>query len=175
MVPVEGRGSAPFWLVHNESLVAAASWALAAAGAELVDYDAALADVRRSGRPLVLHDPLCPLTPAAFLAEAAAESAGTRAVVAGVRPVTDTVKEYDGSHLGRTIDRSTLVQIVSPIVLPAAVIAALRSLVLDDFSDLVDRLRTAWPLRLVPAPALARRVDSAADLTMLEGLSAAGG
>ncbi|MDQ6688088.1 MAG: 2-C-methyl-D-erythritol 4-phosphate cytidylyltransferase [Actinomycetota bacterium] len=172
MVPVEARGSLPFSLVHHESLVAAASSALAAAGAELVGYDTALADVRRSGRSLVLHDPLCPLTPAAFLAEAAAESATTRAVVAGVRPVTDTIKEYDGSHLGRTLDRGTLVQIVSPIVLPVAVVAALGALVTDDFAELVDRLRTAWPLRLVPAPALARRVDSAADLAILEALSA---
>ena len=39
VVPIDGRGSLPFALVHDESLVAAASWALTTAGAKLFDYD----------------------------------------------------------------------------------------------------------------------------------------
>ena len=46
---------------------------------------------------LVIHDPLCPLTPVAFIEQAIEESVQTGAVVVGVRPVTDTVKEYDAS------------------------------------------------------------------------------
>jgi hypothetical protein len=34
-VPLEGRGSLPFALVHGESLVAAASWAVGDAGIQL--------------------------------------------------------------------------------------------------------------------------------------------
>ena len=53
MVPIDGRGSLPFALVHGESLVAAASWALTTAGAELFDYDVAfeaVQDVRAGAR-----------------------------------------------------------------------------------------------------------------------------
>ena len=103
VVPVEGRGSLPFLLVHGESLVAAASWALTTAGAKLFDYGVPFAGVQDSGQMLVIHDPLCPLTPVAFLGEAIAESERTGAVVVGVRPVTDTVKEYDGETLGATL------------------------------------------------------------------------
>src|SRR5436190_17000256 len=96
IVPTDGRGSLPYALVHGESLVAAASWALTTAGAELFDYGVSFAAVRDTGQMLVVHDPLCPLTPVAFLEEAIAASVATGAVVVGVRPVTDTVKEHDG-------------------------------------------------------------------------------
>ena len=47
VVPVEGRGSMPFALLHGESLVAVASWALGEAGVELLDFTAVLG--RRAG------------------------------------------------------------------------------------------------------------------------------
>ena len=71
-VPIGGRGSLPFALVHGESLVAAASWAVGEAGVQLFDATVSFEQVRAAGRDLLLHDPLCPLTPADFLAEAAA-------------------------------------------------------------------------------------------------------
>ena len=46
-MPVEGRGSLPFALVHGESLVAAASWALGEAGVELFDASVTFDQVRR--------------------------------------------------------------------------------------------------------------------------------
>src|SRR4051812_12901499 len=144
VVPVEGRGSLPFALVHGESLVAAASWALTSAGATLFDYGTSFATLQEAGRPLVIHDPLCPLTPVSFLEEAIAESAQTGAVVVGVRPVTDTVKEYDpdgDAHegaLGATLDRDELMCVTSPVVLPTAVIEALESLDTGDLAVLVD-------------------------------------
>src|SRR6476646_7893179 len=107
-VPVEGRGSLPFALVHGESLVAAASWALGEAGVALFDASVTFEQVRESGRTLVLHDPLCPLTPVDFLVEAVALGEATGAVVAGFRPVTDTVKRSDGDRLGETVDRTDL-------------------------------------------------------------------
>ena len=171
VVPVDGRGSLPFALVHGESLVAAASWALTTAGAELYDYGVPHDVVRRSGRPLVVHDPLCPLTPVEFLVEAIAESERTGAVVVGVRPVTDTVKEYDGTRLGRTVDREGLVCVTSPVVLPATVVEATDELVTDDLAELVDALASRFPLRTLDAPPLGRRVGSQDDLDLLAALS----
>jgi 2-C-methyl-D-erythritol 4-phosphate cytidylyltransferase len=173
IVPVEGRGSLPFALVHGESLVAAASWALTTAGARLFDYGVPFTGIQGAGEMLVVHDPLCPLTPAAFLSEAMAESARTGAVVVGVRPVTDTVKEYDGRQLGATVDREDLMCVTSPVVLPAAVVAALDALALDDLAVLVEGLTQRFPVRHLPAPVLGRRVVDEADLEVLSALSAA--
>src|SRR6478672_9294779 len=107
VVPLEGQGSLPFALVHGESLVAAASWALTTAGVELFDFDVGFEAVRAESRMLVIHDPLCPLTPSGFVEETVAEAEATGAVVVGVRPVTDTVKEFAAGSpglLGATVD-----------------------------------------------------------------------
>lgn len=172
-VPVEGRGSLPFALVHGESLVAAASWALGEAGVDLFDASVTFDQVRRSGRPLVLHDPLCPLTPVDFI-EAAVERAGeTGAVVIGYRPVTDTIKHATAGHLGETVDRTDLRAVTSPIVLPAEVVARLDRLDAADFAALVARLAALGPITWLEAPPLSRRVRSEADVADLEALSRA--
>lgn len=180
VVPVDRRGSLPYALVHGESLVAAASWALTTAGIELFDFGTSFEAVRASGRTLVVHDPLCPLTPTGFLEEAVALSTQTGAVVVGVRPVTDTVKELvpaTGSapdSLGATHPRDELVCVASPVVLPAAVVAELDGLDLGDLAEVVAALARRFPVRHLEAPALARRVASAGDLEVLTALSAAG-
>src|SRR3954447_21018861 len=117
--PLGGRGALPFALVHGESLVAAASWALGEAGVALFDASVTLEQVRDSGRSLVLHDPQCPLTPVDFLLEAVALGEETGAVVVGFRPVTDTVKRSEGDRLGETVDRTDLRTVTSPVVIPA--------------------------------------------------------
>lgn len=180
LVPVEGRGSLPFALVHGESLLAAASWALTTAGAQLYDLAVPFEQVRERCRDedvdLVVHDPLCPLTPVEFLLEAIALARSTRAVVVGVRPVTDTVKQYDARpdgavRLGSTVDRDGLVALASPVVLPAAVVAALDDLPTDDLLGLVVALSGRFPVRHLQAPALARRVADVEDLQVLSALS----
>lgn len=173
VVPVEGRGSLPYALIHGESLVAAASWALTTAGAELYDYDVAFAAVRESGRALVIHDPLCPLTPVEFLEHAIREAEQSGAVVVGVRPVTDTVKEHDGAVLGATVDRDDLVCVTSPVVLPAAVLSSLEDLATDDLAELVGALTRRFPVRFLEAPALGGRISDQGDLEILAGLSSA--
>lgn len=184
LVPVEGRGSLPFALVHGESLLAAASWALTTAGAQLYDLAVPFEQVRERCRDedvdLVVHDPLCPLTPVDFLVEAIGLARSTRAVVVGVRPVTDTVKQYDARpdgvvRLGATVDRDGLVALASPVVLPAAVVAALDDLPTDDLLGLVVALSARFPVRHLEAPALARRVTDADDLRVLSALSATRG
>jgi 2-C-methyl-D-erythritol 4-phosphate cytidylyltransferase len=172
-VPVEGRGSMPFALVHGESLVAAASWALGEAGVALFDASVSYDQVRRSGRALVLHDPLCPLTPVDFLREAIERSEETDAVVVGFRPVTDTVKQVDGDRLDATVDRAGLREVTSPVVVPARVLSGLERLDSADFPRLVATLAGVAELVWLEAPPLGRRIHDEADLPDLEALSRA--
>jgi 2-C-methyl-D-erythritol 4-phosphate cytidylyltransferase len=170
-VPVDGRGSLPFALVHGESLVAAASWAVGEAGIQLVDASVSFDQVRRAGRPLLLHDPLCPLTPAAFLADAVATCLRTSQVVVGWRELTDTVKRRSGEVLGATVDRSSLRSITSPVVIPAALLAELDALDTHDLPALVGRLAEITELYWLPAPPIGRRIVAADELAVLEALS----
>jgi 2-C-methyl-D-erythritol 4-phosphate cytidylyltransferase len=165
------RGSLPFALVHGEPLVAAAAWALGEAGVTLVDFDTGWTDLVEAEEPFVLHDALCPLTPPGFLAECVAHAADTSAVTVGVRPVTDTVKQLDEGRVGDTVDRTELLQVVSPVVLPAAVVAALDGLPTTDFALLVAELAARFPVENLEAPAEARRVADEADLRVLEALT----
>jgi len=172
-VPVEGRGSLPFALVHGESLVAAASWALGEAGVLLFDASVGFDQVRDSGRALVLHDPLCPLTPVDFLTEAIARSEGSGAVVVGFRSVTDTIKHARDGVLGETVDRAGLRAVATPLVIPAVVLAGLGSVDASNLAALVETLAAHARIEWVEAPPLARRVRDAADLADLEALSRA--
>jgi 2-C-methyl-D-erythritol 4-phosphate cytidylyltransferase len=155
--------------VHGEPLVACAAWALGEAGVGAVDTGtpwAALVD-----GPLVLHDPLCPLTPPAFVVACVERAVESAAVVVGVRPVTDTVKETEGAYVGPTLDRARLTQVAAPVVLPAAVVAALDGLPTTDLAALVADLATRFPVETLEAPAEARRVASEDDLRLLEALT----
>ncbi len=173
VVPTEGRGSLPFALLHGESLVAVASWALGEAGAELLDFNASWPAVQERRAMLVVHDPLCPAAPVAFLRQAVAAAAAAHAVVVGVRPVTDTVKAGHGDLVGETVDRADLVAVASPVVLPAAVVAELDDWPsFDDLAALVSRLRERFPVSFLEAPALGRRVGDESDLKLLEASAA---
>jgi 2-C-methyl-D-erythritol 4-phosphate cytidylyltransferase len=171
LVPVEGRGSMPFALLHGESLVAVASWTLGEAGVELLDFTASWTEVQARETPLVIHDPLCPGTPVAFVSEAVRTAVETDEVVVGVRPVTDTVKSTDGGVLGDTVERSGLLAVTSPVVLPASVVAALPALPpTDDLADLVAALRADHEVRFLEAPPAGRRVSDESDLRLVESL-----
>ncbi|MGF1646258.1 MAG: 2-C-methyl-D-erythritol 4-phosphate cytidylyltransferase [Kineosporiaceae bacterium] len=113
---------------------------------------------------VVLHDPLCPLTPGDFLAATLAEALATpgEALVA-VRPMTDTVKVVRGGQVTETVDRTGLRVLASPVVLPPGLAARLSET--GDVPSLVTVLREQAPVRLVLAPTLARRV---ADRTGLD-------
>jgi 2-C-methyl-D-erythritol 4-phosphate cytidylyltransferase len=170
-VPTTGRDSLPFALVHGESLVAAASWAVGEAGVQLVDASVSFDQVRGAGRPLLLHDPLCPLTPVDFLLEAVDACLATERVVVGYREVTDTVKVREDDRLGATVDRSRLRAVTSPVVIPAAVLAGLDALDSSDLAALVGRLATVGEIRWLPAPSIGRRIAGREDLAVLEALS----
>jgi 2-C-methyl-D-erythritol 4-phosphate cytidylyltransferase len=168
MVVEAERGSLPFALIHGEALVACAAWALGAAGVTPVDVGTSWAALAESEEALVLHDALCPMTPAAFLAECVRTSADRSAVVVGVRPVTDTVKQVQGGYVGATIDREQLAVVASPIVLPPAVVGALEGLPTEDFAALAADLAARFPVVTVEAPAAGRRVGSLDDVRLLE-------
>ncbi len=177
----EGRGSLPFALVHGEALVACATWALSEAGVLPLDARTSLDAVVESDLPLVLHDSLCPMTPPAFIESCVRRALAEGAPVAGVRPVTDTVKmlDADDPHLvGETVDRDRLLRVVSPVVVPATVAAGAAALVADlladpgvDLADLVTALRARTPVLLEEAPPEAMRVGSVEDVRVLEALT----
>jgi 2-C-methyl-D-erythritol 4-phosphate cytidylyltransferase len=170
MVVESERGSLPFALIHGESLVACASWALGDAGVTTVDVGTTWVGVVESGEAFVLHDSLCPMTPTSFIAACIAQAQQHAQVVVGVLPVTDTIKAESGGFVGATIDRDSLFAVVSPIVLPATVVAALDDYPPLDFAALVTDLRARFPLAVVEAPASARRVASLEDVQVLEAL-----
>jgi 2-C-methyl-D-erythritol 4-phosphate cytidylyltransferase len=166
----QDRGSLPFALVHGEPLVACAAWALGEAGVTLVDAGTPWSSLVAAGDPLVLHDPLCPLTPPGFIAECLAAAEGG-AVVVGVRPVTDTVKVVIDGYVGATVNRDALVQVASPVVLPAAVVAEFDELPSSDLTALVAAMAPHLAVVTREAPPSARRVGGTDDLRLLEALS----
>ena len=115
------------------------------------------------------------MTPPEFLAACVRAATARDEVVVGVRPVTDTVKNLaveDGVPvLGATVDRSTLVSVASPIVLPPAVVAALDAWPSGDFAEIAGALARRFPVVSVEAPSIGRRVASADDVRLLESLS----
>jgi 2-C-methyl-D-erythritol 4-phosphate cytidylyltransferase len=169
------RGSLPFALLHGESLVACAAWAMGEAGVQLVDGTTAWDDVVYAELPLVWHDALCPMTPPEFLAECVRRAVDQDVVVAGVHPVTDTVKEVtpgpDGPVVGATHDRDALRRLASPLVLPASVVARLGDWPDTDLRVALDGLRALAEVVLVDAPDDARRVSGPDDLARLEALT----
>jgi 2-C-methyl-D-erythritol 4-phosphate cytidylyltransferase len=174
VVPTDGRGSLPFALLHTESLVAIAAWTVGEAGGELLDFTTPWSAVVARELPLGVHDPLGPGTSVEVLRAAVDAAIGSGAVVAGVRPVTDTVKVIADGTVGATVDRTTLVAVASPLVLPVAVVAALDDWPdLDDVPALVDALRARFPVTFLEAPAEARRIADESDLRLLEAAAPA--
>jgi 2-C-methyl-D-erythritol 4-phosphate cytidylyltransferase len=168
----DDRGHLPYALIHGESLVAAAAWALGEAEVTAVDLGTTWEGIVDSGEPFVLHDPLCPMTPPGFIAACVAHAIDRECVVVGVRPVTDTVKVVTDGVVGETVDRAGLVAVASPVVLPATVVASLGSLPSSDFVALVAALRRRYPVELLEAPPEARRVATVEDIRVLEALTA---
>lgn len=168
----QDRGSLPYSLIHGEALVACAAWALGEAGVTPLDNGITWEAVRRADEPVVLHDALCPMTPADFIASCVRRSLDDDAVVVATRPVTDTIKQVVDGMVGETVDRSELVSVVSPVVLPPSVVAALDHEPGSDLVALVAELARSHRVIQVEAPASARRVSSAAEIALLEALTA---
>lgn len=167
------RGPLPFALIHGEALVACAAWALGEAEVAILDATVPWDDVRAADEPLVLHDALCPMTPPGFVVDCVRRAVAADVVVAGVRPVTDTVKQVTDGLVGATVDREGLVALASPVVLPARVVRELAHAPGTDLAALVQAL-SEGPLvevELVEAPPEGRRVASEDEVRLLEGLT----
>jgi 2-C-methyl-D-erythritol 4-phosphate cytidylyltransferase len=173
MVVDEDRAGLPYALIHGESLIACAAWGLGDSGVTPIDFSTAWAGVVDAGEPFVLHDTLCPMTPASFITSCLAVAVESDTVVVAFRPVTDTVKEVADGFAGATIDRSTLRQVASPIVLPSSVVLALDELPSWDFALLASALAERFLVTWVEAPPSARRVASLDDVRLLEALTGA--
>jgi len=172
IAPILGRGDLPLALLHGESLVVRATSALARAGVALLQPDMTWAAIRDSGLTVVLHDPLCPLTPSSFIREAIDAATESVAVVMGVRAVTDTIKTVSGDLVGETVDRDSLWTVTSPVVLPAAVVSAMAvEPDLTDFAALVSSLREEFEVVFVEAPSLGRRIEDGSALLLLEAFA----
>ena len=117
---------------------------------------------------VLLHDPLCPLTPTSVLEQLrAAHRADPTRSLAGFRPVTDTVKTVEDDRVVGTVDRDRLAVVTSPVLLSARLVA-LGPPPLDDFAALVAWARGHGPLDLVKVPSLGRRVQDEAAVHVLE-------
>lgn len=172
VVPTTGRGRLPGAPLNGEPLVAHAARALAAAGVEVVAADVPWADLVGRAAPLVVHDPLCPLTPSGFLARAVDVASTTGVVVVATRPVTDTIKAVEGEVVGETVDRDLLVTVTSPVILPASVVSALDGAPdLANLAAFVTRLRATFATTLIEAPALGRRVEDDTDVLLLQAFA----
>ena len=156
----EERGSLPYTLIHGEALVACAAWALGEAGVQPVDGGTSWEEIALAGEPVVLHDPLCPMTPADFIAACVLRAATEDVVVVAVRPVTDTVKTVADGVVGETVDRDDLRALASPVVLPASVVAALPGLPSIHF----DEFPTDTPKREIEISEAAQRLANALHL-----------
>ncbi|KRF35102.1 hypothetical protein ASG94_13320 [Nocardioides sp. Soil805] len=167
----EDRGALPYALIHGEALVACAAWALGGAGVTPVDVGVPWSSVQTAEEAVVLHDALCPMTPAAFIARCVEQALEHDAVVVAVRPVTDTVKHVDAGVVGETVDREGLLAPSSPVVLPPSVVGALDDFPGQDLTAVVAGLRGRHAIETVLAPPEARRVTSAEEIVLLEALT----
>ncbi|MBC2932768.1 2-C-methyl-D-erythritol 4-phosphate cytidylyltransferase [Nocardioides sp. zg-1228] len=168
----EDRGALPYELIHGEALVACAAWGLGDAGVDLVDGGVSWAAVVESGRDVVLHDALCPMTPPDFIDACLQRARESDHPVVGTRPVTDTVKVVSDGVVGQTLDRDSLVAVASPLVIPAAVLASLPRRPASDLARAVADLEAAGhPVEALQAPPEGRRVSSPDDVRLLAALT----
>ncbi|SEC40223.1 2-C-methyl-D-erythritol 4-phosphate cytidylyltransferase [Nocardioides exalbidus] len=150
MVVDEGRGALPYRLVHGESLVACAAWALGQAGVDLVDASVPWTGIVEAGEDVVVHDALCPLTPPDFIVDCLAAARLTGLPVVGVDPAG---------------------ALLSPVVLPAPVLVSLPAVPLPDLDRLVGLLEASYDVQRRVAPPAAARVATDADIAALERLT----
>ncbi len=188
LVPVVGRGRLPLDLLHDRSLVEHALSAIPVDAREValvvddsISAPAGVAAVVRldeltsycAGHSVLIHDPLCPLTPRTFIADTAARFSTDRGFAAAAhRPVTDTIKQLVGGRIAATIDRERLGVLTSPLLLSEQALSALDGEWAElDFADLVNLLRNYGEVTLIEAPSLGRRVDDESAVMLLQSVA----
>lgn len=122
---------------------------------------------------LLVHDPLCPLASVKFLTEVRRTGNDRPGVsLAAFRPVTDTVKTVVDERIHGTIDREGLAALIAPVLIASKVVREAVAVgdepPLGNFGELLGWLRARGPVELVKGPSLARRVDDASAVNLLE-------
>jgi 2-C-methyl-D-erythritol 4-phosphate cytidylyltransferase len=161
------------FLVADDSARDAASAALARAQVAAVEV-VGLLGIQLHLRALagdgvvVVHDPLCPLTPAAWVSSLLDRSR-PGLVVAAVQPVVDTLKTTRAGVVTGTLDRAGLHILSSPTMVPAGAMIDEPGLIelLADPVALVELLLVRYDVELVEAPSMARRVHDQAGVELL--------
>lgn len=125
------------------------------------------------GAGLLVHDALCPLASVDFIRSVRREAdARPDLSLLAYRPVTDTVKTVVDARIQGTIDRESLAALVSPGVVAHRVLTTALAdddpPPIHDFARLAHWLRARGEVELVRAPSLARRVDDASSVNLLE-------
>jgi 2-C-methyl-D-erythritol 4-phosphate cytidylyltransferase len=168
-----GIPGVPTLLVADDRGLDAASTALALAdigGVEVVGSLGVEVHLRAlAGDGVVLvHDPLCPLTPANWI-RSLLDQARPGLVLAAVQQVVDTLKTTRGGVVTGTLDRTGLHILSSPIMVPAGALIDDPQLItlLADPVALVELLYTRYDVELVEAPSMARRVHDQAEVELL--------
>jgi hypothetical protein len=184
VIPVEGRSSLPFALLHGHSLLHHALENLLKLGPVNVTADPEqVAEVRALVRHerrvsvslpddfwlarhdrVLIHDCLCPLAPEGLLRTVAE----ARTATVAVRPVTDTLKVVEGATIGGTIDRDRFCIVTSPMLL----LDVAERPPTEDPSALVTWMRERGEVALVRAPQVARRAADASSVSVMESVDA---
>lgn len=127
------------------------------------------------GRPLLVHDALCPLVTADFITTVLARGeVRPDQGAAAVRTVTDTLKAVVDGRITETIDRDALVAVTSPVLVPARALTGEAPMPVDDGAALVAWLRRRVEVELVRAPSLGRRIEDVRAVRLLESLDEVG-
>jgi 2-C-methyl-D-erythritol 4-phosphate cytidylyltransferase len=201
LVPLVGRGPVVSATFRGRPLVVSAVDALSAAGVRRVVVLAAAEQLASAAEALhgsravelvqcpdgesrvwdsvsaddvvVIHEPMCPLVPAAVLEQAADRwEPGTASVA--VLDLVDTVKATRDAVVSATLDRSALRILGSPVVLSGALLQDLPDLTatLSRPASLVAALAGRCSLDLTAASPLSMRVEDASSLLVLAALDA---
>jgi hypothetical protein len=117
---------------------------------------------------VVVHDPLCPMTPATWV-RTLLDRFRPGLALAAVLPVVDTLKTTSDGVVTGTLDRMGLKILSSPTMFPARTLIdepGLSALLADPVA-LLELLRGRYGVELVEAPSTARRVDDEAGVELL--------
>ena len=119
------------------------------------------------GHGYVVVDERCPGLDSETLRELLVAAGDGRPHV-GVRPVTDTVKRLRDGAVTGTVDRSELVQVASPLVVPGDHAELLGDGAPAQLGELAARLAAGADVVRVEVPVTARRLVDADDLELLD-------
>ena len=129
-----------------------------------------LAAVPADAEVVVVHDAARPLaTPALFRAAVDAVRAGAQAAVCAV-PVTDTVKEVDGTTVVATLDRTRLWAVQTPQAFSGSALRAAHEAEGEATDDAALLEAAGTPVVVVPGAASNLKVTVPGDLVVAEAL-----